>query len=132
MVSSDYAVDQRIGNEIIKAQVDAYRRLRNTLRFLLGNLARFEESERLPFAEMPYLEQLVLHHLSELDELVRQSCADFDFHRLYGAWGNCCTNDLSACYLDIRKDALYCDDLLFGTLSCSYTFFMYPFYCTLP
>jgi len=60
VVSSDYAVDQRIGNEIIKAQVDAYRRLRNTLRFLLGNLASFDESERLPLAEMPYLEQLIL------------------------------------------------------------------------
>ena len=111
VVSSDYAVDQRIGNEIIKAQVDAYRRLRNTLRFLLGNLATFDESERLPLAEMPYLEQLVLHHLAELDELVRQSSADFDFHRLYVALGNFCTNDLSAFYLDIRKDALYCDDL---------------------
>jgi len=111
VVSSDYAVDQRIGNEIIKAQVDAYRRLRNTVRFLLGNLASFDESERLPLAEMPYLEQLVLHHLAELDELVRQSSADFDFHRLYVALGNFCTNDLSAFYLDIRKDALYCDDL---------------------
>jgi isoleucyl-tRNA synthetase len=110
VVSSDYAVDQRIGNEIIKAQVDAYRRLRNTLRFLLGNLAGFDEGERLPLAEMPELEQWVLHRLSELDELTRKSCADFDFHRLYVALGNFCTNDLSAFYLDIRKDALYCDD----------------------
>ncbi len=111
VVSSDYAVDQRIGNEIIKAQADAYRRLRNTLRFLLGNLTNFDESERLPLEEMPDLEQLILHHLSELDELVRQSCANFDFHRLYVALGNFCTNDLSAFYLDIRKDALYCDNL---------------------
>jgi isoleucyl-tRNA synthetase len=110
VVSSDYAVDQRIGNEIIKAQVDAYRRLRNTLRFLLGNLAGFDEGERLPIDEMPELEQWVLHRLSELDELTRKSCADFDFHRLYVALGNFCTNDLSAFYLDIRKDALYCDD----------------------
>ena len=112
VVSSDYAVDQRIGNDIIKSQVDAYRRLRNTLRFLLGNLAGFDEAERLPVAEMPELEQWVLHRLSELDALVRQCCADFDFHRLYVALGNFCTNDLSAFYLDIRKDALYCDDLM--------------------
>ena len=111
VVSSDYAVDQRIGNEIIKSQVDAYRRLRNTLRFLLGNLAGFDEGERLPVAEMPELDQWVLHRLSELDKLVRQSCADFDYHRLYVALGNFCTNDLSAFYLDIRKDALYCDSI---------------------
>lgn len=110
VVSSDYAVDQRIGDEIIKSQVDAYRRLRNTLRFLLGNLAGFDEVERLPVAEMPELEQWMLHRLSELDELVRQCCADYDYHRLYVALGNFCTNDLSAFYLDIRKDALYCDD----------------------
>ncbi|MBC8239678.1 MAG: isoleucine--tRNA ligase [Alphaproteobacteria bacterium] len=110
VVSSDYAVDQRIGDEIIKSQVDAYRRLRNTLRFLLGNLAGFDGVERLPVAEMPELEQWLLHRLSELDELVRQCCADYDYHRLYVALGNFCTNDLSAFYLDIRKDALYCDD----------------------
>ena len=110
VVSSDYAVDQRIGNDIIKAQVDAYRRLRNTLRFLLGNLAGFDEAERLPLAEMPELEQWVLHRLAELDTLTRKSCDEFDFHRLYVALGNFCTNDLSAFYLDIRKDVLYCDD----------------------
>ncbi|MDP6567325.1 MAG: isoleucine--tRNA ligase [Alphaproteobacteria bacterium] len=109
VVSSDYALDQRIGPEIIKAQVDAYRRLRNTLRFLLGNLDGFEDGERLAAAEMPELDRWVLHRLSELDELVRQCVDDFDFHRMYVALGNFCTNDLSAFYLDIRKDALYCD-----------------------
>jgi isoleucyl-tRNA synthetase len=110
VVSSDYAADQRIGTEIIKAQADAYRLLRNTLRFLLGNLAGFDEEERLPVEDMPELERWVLHRLSELDALTRQACADFDFHRLYVALGNFCTNDLSAFYLDIRKDALYCDE----------------------
>jgi len=110
VVSSDYAVDQRIGNEIMKAQADAYRRLRNTLRFLLGNLAEFDDSERLDVSDMPELDKWVLHRVSELDQLVRQCCDDFDFHRLYVALGNFCTNDLSAFYLDIRKDALYCDD----------------------
>jgi isoleucyl-tRNA synthetase len=111
VVSSDFTEDLRIGPEIIKTQVDAYRKLRNTLRFLLGNLAGFEESERVPVNEMPELERWVLHRLYELDRLVRQSCDDFDFHRMFVALYNFCTVDLSALYFDIRKDSLYCDAL---------------------
>ena len=109
VVSSDYSVDLRIGPEILKAQVDSYRRLRNTLRFMLGNLTGFDEAERLPMAEMPELDRWVLHRLWELDRLVRGCCDDFDFHRLFVQLHNFCTVDLSAFYLDIRKDALYCD-----------------------
>ncbi len=109
VVSSDYSVDLRIGPDIIKSQVDGYRRLRNTLRFLLGNLADFDEAERLDPAEMPELDRWVLHRLWELDHLVRECCEAFDFHRLYVNLYNFCTVDLSAYYLDIRKDALYCD-----------------------
>ena len=109
VVSSDFTEDLRIGPEIVKTQVDAYRKLRNTLRFLLGNLADFDESERVPVNEMPELERWVLHRLHELDRLVRQSCHDFDFHRMFVALYNFCTVDLSALYFDIRKDSLYCD-----------------------
>jgi isoleucyl-tRNA synthetase len=109
VVSSDFTEDQRIGQEILKGQVDSYRRLRNTLRFLLGNLADFDESERIDVEMMPELDRWMLHRLSELDELVRRCCDDFDFHRLYVALTNFCTVDLSAFYFDIRKDALYCD-----------------------
>ncbi|MCE2491930.1 MAG: isoleucine--tRNA ligase [Alphaproteobacteria bacterium] len=111
VVSSDFTEDLRIGPEIIKTQVDAYRKLRNTLRFLLGNLAEFDESERVPASEMPELERWVLHRLCELDRLVRRSCDDFDFHRMFVALYNFCTVDLSALYFDIRKDSLYCDRL---------------------
>ena len=111
VVSSDFTEDLRIGPEIIKTQVDAYRKLRNTLRFLLGNLAGFEESERVPVNEMPELERWVLHRLYELDKLVRRSCDDFDFHHMFVALYNFCTVDLSALYFDIRKDSLYCDTL---------------------
>jgi len=111
VVSSDFTVDLRIGPDIIKGQIDSYRRLRNTLRFLLGNLAGFDEAERLPRAEMPELERWVLHRLFELDSLVRQAVGDFDFHRLFVAVYNFCTVDLSAFYFDVRKDALYCDPL---------------------
>jgi len=109
VVSTDYSEDVRIGQEIVRGQVDAYRRMRNTLRFLLGNLNDFDEAERLPHAEMPELERWVLHRLTELDDTVRACCEGFDFHRLYIVLYNFCTVDLSAFYLDVRKDALYCD-----------------------
>ncbi|MFQ6017513.1 MAG: isoleucine--tRNA ligase [Kiloniellaceae bacterium] len=108
-VASDYEDDLRIGPEILRYQVDAYRRLRNTLRYLIGNLTDFDEPERLPEAEMPELERWVLHRLFELDRLVRERCESFDFHRLYQALHNFCAVDLSAFYFDVRKDSLYCD-----------------------
>ncbi len=109
VVASDYSEDLRIGPEIIKGQVDGYRRLRNTFRFMLGNLQNFDEAEMLDFAEMPELERWVLHRLSELDGVVRKGCDDFDFHGLFVALYNFCTVELSAFYFDIRKDVLYCD-----------------------
>ncbi|HXP95330.1 MAG TPA: isoleucine--tRNA ligase [Telmatospirillum sp.] len=109
VVGSDFSEDLRIGPEIIKTQVDIYRRLRNTLRYLLGALDGFTEAERLEVAEMPPLERWVLHRLTELDGLVRQACNDFQFHGLFAELHNFCAVDLSAFYFDIRKDSLYCD-----------------------
>jgi isoleucyl-tRNA synthetase len=109
VVASDYSEDLRIGPEILKHQIDVYRRLRNTLRYLLGNLAGFSEAERLPAAEMPELDRWVLHRLVELDELVRRSAEAYDFHTMFTALHNFCAVDLSAFYFDVRKDALYCD-----------------------
>ena len=109
VVASDYAEDVRIGPEILRHQVDTYRRLRNTLRYLIGNLADFSPAEHLPVEDMPELERWVLHRLSELDQVVRQGCHDFDFHRIYRELHNFCAVDLSAFYFDIRKDQLYCD-----------------------
>ena len=109
VVSADYSEDIRIGPEILKGQADAYRRLRNTLRFLLGNLADFQEAERLPADDMPELERWVLHRLVEVDKVVRTANEAFDFDRLYATIHHFCAMDLSAFYFDIRKDALYCD-----------------------
>lgn len=109
VVASDYSEDMRIGNEIVKGQVDSYRRLRNTLRFILGNLEGWVESERLDYSEMPELEQWVLHRLSVLDELIRENCNEYEFSRVFTAIHNFCTLELSAFYFDIRKDVLYCD-----------------------
>ena len=110
VMSSDYAEDLRIGPEIVKSNADAYRRLRNTIRFMLGNLSGFDESERLPFDQMPELERWVLHRLAELDAATRKGYSDFAYQRAFSALFNFCTVDLSSVYFDIRKDALYCDD----------------------
>ncbi|MDF2365735.1 isoleucine--tRNA ligase [Sneathiella sp.] len=109
VVASDYSEDMRIGNEIVKGQVDSYRRLRNTLRFILGNLEGWDESERLEVSEMPELEQWVLHRLFELDKMIRTNCNIYEFSRVFTTIHNFCTLELSAFYFDIRKDALYCD-----------------------
>lgn len=109
VVSSDYAEDLRIGAEIIKSNTDAYRKMRNTFRFILGNLAGFTEAERVAPADMPELERLMLHKLAMLDILVRENYHAFNFRKIYQALFNFMTLDLSAFYFDIRKDALYCD-----------------------
>jgi isoleucyl-tRNA synthetase len=109
VAASDYSEDLRIGPEILKHETDVYRRLRNTLRYLLGNLSGFEPSERVPVADMPELERWVLHRLFELDGLMRRALADFDFHTFFTAVHNFCAVDLSAFYFDVRKDSLYCD-----------------------
>ncbi|HET9067347.1 MAG TPA: isoleucine--tRNA ligase [Amaricoccus sp.] len=109
VAQTDYAVDQRIGPEILKGTADSYRRLRNTLRFLLGALDGFDEAERVAPAEMPELERFILHRLTELDEEVRKGYAAFDFQRVFQSLFQFATVDLSAFWFDIRKDALYCD-----------------------
>jgi isoleucyl-tRNA synthetase len=107
--ASDYADDLRIGPEILKTTVETYRKLRNTVRWMLGNLAHFHEEDRVKVEKMPELERLMLHRLVELDALVRQAYADFDYKRIFAALSSFMTSDLSAFYFDIRKDTLYCD-----------------------
>ena len=109
VVASDYSEDLKIGPEIVKHQADAYRRLRNTLRYILGNLDGFDSAERLAVDRMPELERWVLHRLAEIDALVRDRAERFDFHDMFTALHNFCAVDLSSFYFDIRKDALYCD-----------------------
>ncbi|WP_170337851.1 isoleucine--tRNA ligase [Ruegeria arenilitoris] len=109
VAQTDYTADQRIGPEILKGVADSYRRLRNTMRFMLGSLADFTEADRIDPAEMPRLERWVLSRLAELDEQVRKGYAAFDFQGVFSAVFNFATVDLSAFYFDVRKDALYCD-----------------------
>jgi isoleucyl-tRNA synthetase len=109
VIGSDYSEDLRIGPEILKHHSDAYRRLRNTLRWLLGAMEGWRESERVQPAQMPELERWVLHRMAELDVELRRAVDDFDFHRISTALHTFCAVDLSAFYFDVRKDALYCD-----------------------
>jgi isoleucyl-tRNA synthetase len=109
VMSSDTSEDLRIGPEILKQQAELYRRLRNTLRWILGSLDGFAESERVELAEMPELERWVLHRLSELDGMIRTAVASYDWTGVLPALHGFCATDLSAFYFDVRKDALYCD-----------------------
>jgi len=111
VVASDYTDDVRYGPEILKNFVETYRKLRNTLRWMLGSLAHFHADDRIAPENMPELERLMLHRLTELDRLVRQAYADFDYKRIFAALSTFMTVDLSAFYFDIRKDALYCDPI---------------------
>ena len=107
--SSDFTEDLRISDEILKANVESYRRLRNTFRYLLGALDGYSEDETVALEDMPGLERWVLHRIAELDKLVKEAYTAFDYKKVMSALINFCGVDLSAVYFDIRKDALYCD-----------------------
>ncbi|MET3853648.1 isoleucine--tRNA ligase [Rhizobium sp. OAE497] len=108
VMTSDYADDLRVGKTIIQTNVDAYRKLRNTIRWMLGTLAH-DKGETIALADLPELEQLMLHRLAELDQVVRENYDAFDFKKIARALIDFSNVELSAFYFDIRKDALYCD-----------------------
>ncbi len=107
--SIDYSEDHRIGDEILKNTVEAYRKMRNSFRFLLGNLAHFNADETVEYNNMPELEKLMLHRLYELDKEIRKNYLAFDYKKVSSILSNFMNIELSAFYFDIRKDALYCD-----------------------
>ncbi|MEA2950526.1 MAG: isoleucyl-tRNA synthetase [Alphaproteobacteria bacterium] len=129
--ATDYWDDQRIGPETLKTSAETYRKLRNTLRWMLGSLAHFTEVDRIKPEKMPELERLMLHRLAELDALVRQAYGNFDFKRIFAALSSFMTVDLSAFYFDIRKDALYCDPISSTTRKACLTVLDHLFRCTL-
>jgi isoleucyl-tRNA synthetase len=108
-LSVDYTEDHRIGDEILKGVADQYRKLRNTLRYLLGALDGFSDEEKLPVSDMPELERYVLSLLAGVDATLRKAVADFDFNTYVRTLLDFCNEDLSAFFFDIRKDCLYCD-----------------------
>ncbi|TJW41912.1 MAG: isoleucine--tRNA ligase, partial [Mesorhizobium sp.] len=108
VVTTDYWEDQRLGKNVLQTNIDAYRKLRNTIRWMLGTLAH-DDGETVPLEKMPELERLMLHRLSELDDVVRSGYDAFDFKRITRTLLDFMVVELSAFYFDIRKDALYCE-----------------------
>ena len=109
VASTDYFEDVRIGKEILAGTTDAYRKLRNTFRYLLGALDGFTDAEKVPVAQMPELERWVLHRLALLDGELRQAANDYEFNRYTRAIMAFANDDLSAFFFDVRKDVLYCE-----------------------
>ena len=129
VAAEDYRMDIRLSDEILARLSEAYRKIRNTARFMLGNLADFDpDTQRVPFEEMPLLEQWVMAKLSDLVERCRNAYDNYDFHVVYHRSLDFCTTALSQFYLDIRKDTLYieqadglprraCQTVMFDTLT---------------
>jgi isoleucyl-tRNA synthetase len=110
VAAEDYREDVRISEEILGQLVEAYRRIRNTARFLLANLYDFDPGrDAVPAAQLPELERWVLHRTATLATRCRQAYEDYEFHVIYHALNNFCSVDLSSFYLDVRKDRLYCE-----------------------
>ena len=114
VAASDYAEDLRIDYSILEQHAESYRKIRNTFRYILGNLNdKFEKTdfEKINIKEMPELEQYMLHKIYNLNSMFKKNFEKYNFHTLYKELLNFCTSDLSAFYFDIRKDVLYCDSI---------------------
>jgi isoleucyl-tRNA synthetase len=109
VASSDYSSDIRFGPAILQGTAESYRKLRNTLRWMLGMLAHYDGKQVVKHGDMPELERLMLHRLCELDETIREAYAAYDYKRVVAALSHFMNTDLSAFYVDVRKDALYCE-----------------------
>jgi isoleucyl-tRNA synthetase len=107
--ATDYADDQRIGPEILKTTIETYRKLRNSVRWMLGTLAHYKPADAVAFADMPELERLMLHALAAQDAVVRKAYEEFDYKTVVASLSAFMNTELSAFYFDIRKDTLYCD-----------------------
>ena len=114
VAASDYAEDLRIDKNILIQHAESYRKIRNTFRFILGNIQdKFEQQnlESINVNKLDELEQYILHKLYHINISVEENLRNYNFHKLYKELLNFCTLDLSSFYFDIRKDVLYCDSL---------------------
>ena len=114
VASSNYSEDLRIDYSILDQHADSYRKIRNTFRYLLGNIKdnlEIVDLKKIDYQKLPELEQLMLHKLYCINSNFQKYFENYDFHNLYKELLNFCTVDLSAFYFDIRKDSLYCDPI---------------------
>jgi isoleucyl-tRNA synthetase len=114
VVSSDYAEDLRIDNTILAQHAESYRKIRNTFRFILGNIQdsfNKQNFKKIELNSFPELERYILGRLFHLDKAIKENLKNYNFHKLYKELLNFCSLELSSFYFDIRKDVLYCDDL---------------------
>ena len=111
VVASDYYDDLKVDDAILQSQAESYRRIRNTLRFLIGNLNNLNKDEIVDEEKFPELEKYMLHRLWEVDKIIKECILNFNFHLMFTTLLNFCSNDLSAFYFDIRKDTIYCDGI---------------------
>ena len=111
VIASDYSEDIRIDNTILNYQIDSYRKIRNTFKFLLGNLNYFDTSQIVDTSKLPELERYMFSRLSKIHSELKSSMEEHDYHTIYVKLLNFCTLELSAFYFDIRKDSLYCDQI---------------------
>jgi isoleucyl-tRNA synthetase len=109
VAAADYSDDLRIGPEILKGFIDSYRKLRNTLRWMLGTLAHFDQADRIGGQAMEEVDRLMLHRLAVLDGEVREAYSTYNYKKVVSLLSTFMNTDLSAFYFDIRKDALYCE-----------------------
>ena len=110
VASTDYRADVRMSKDIARQLSDIYLKIRNTARFILGNLSDFDPDDLVPFKDMPELDRWALARLNKLAESVKVSYEKYEYHTIYHAIHNFCTVDMSNFYLDIIKDRLYCDE----------------------
>ena len=129
VASSDYSNDITLSPEVIKTDIEIYRKLRNTLRWILGSLHPFTEKDRVAVEKMPELERFMLHRLFEMDAAVRKAYAEFDYKRVFALLVQFMTVDLSAFYFDIRKDTLYCDPISSVARKACLTVLDHTFHC---
>ena len=114
VAASDYNEDLRIDKSILSQHAESYRKIRNTFRFILGNLKddfQKQDFKKIKVNEFNELEQYILHKLYKISQSLEENLENYNFHRLYKELLNFCTLDLSSFYFDIRKDVLYCDSL---------------------
>ena len=109
VAASDYSGDITLGPEMLKTLMENYRKIRNSIRWMLGTLAHYDEKQAVAHTDMPELERLMLHRLAELDGVIRKAYAEYDYKKVVSVLAHFMNTDLSAFYFDIRKDTLYCE-----------------------